>query len=109
MISDLSFCMYYFGIYPKVTLPISPGRLGLTLQFYKTGVGAMITGVDSACTFKDQVNVGDRLITVDESVISKVEDLSRGKRFECLVSRKKCHMHWLSMGFSTPPTKKELG
>mmetsp|Transcript_21126 Transcript_21126/g.38756 ORF Transcript_21126/g.38756 Transcript_21126/m.38756 type:complete len:677 (+) Transcript_21126:72-2102(+) len=62
-----------------VTLPISPGRLGLTLQFYKTGLGAMITGVDSACTFKDQVNVGDRLITVDGSVVSKVEDLSSGK------------------------------
>ena len=29
-----------------VSLPISPGKLGLTLQFYKSGVGAVITSID---------------------------------------------------------------
>ena len=70
----------------------------------------MITGVDSACTFKDQVNVGDRLITVDESVISKVEDLSRGKEVRMFgIAKKMPYVLAFNLGFSTPPTKKELG
>mmetsp|Transcript_38375 Transcript_38375/g.80445 ORF Transcript_38375/g.80445 Transcript_38375/m.80445 type:complete len:617 (+) Transcript_38375:105-1955(+) len=59
-------------------LPISPGKLGISLQFCKDEVGAIIFAIDATCTFKDYIEVGDRLITVDGNVISKAEDISGG-------------------------------
>ena len=60
---------------PMVTLPISSGRLGLTLQFSKSHAGAIITAIDPACTFRDRIDVGYKLMTIDGVVINKKEEV----------------------------------
>jgi len=59
-------------------LAVSPGKLGITLQFVKEG-GAVIRICHPACAFKDKVQIGDRIITIDGRHISKTEDLHVGK------------------------------
>ena len=66
-----------------VSLPISSGRLGLTLRFpaveegegggggagsSKRRLGVIVASVGPACTFKDRVSVGDKLILVDATL-----------------------------------------
>ncbi|KAL7535623.1 hypothetical protein ACHAXR_006617 [Thalassiosira sp. AJA248-18] len=85
-----------------INLPISVGRLGVTLQFYKSAVGAVVTAVDPACTFRDKINVGDRLVTIDGSVVSSVEDLAKGKdknmrMFGIAKKKPYASRHYLSM------------
>ena len=60
-----------------LTLTISPGRLGLTLQVDAVG-GAVVTSVDPACTFGNQVDVGDRLIMIDGRPVESADDLYTG-------------------------------
>jgi len=60
-----------------LTLTISPGRLGLTLQVDAVG-GAVVTSVDPACTFGNQVDVGDRLILIDGRPVESADDLYTG-------------------------------
>jgi hypothetical protein len=59
-------------------LTVSPGRLGLTLSIDGEG-GALITNVDPACTFRGQVVIGDRIMTVDGEKVYTLEDAKRGK------------------------------
>lgn len=59
-------------------LTVSPGRLGLTLSI-DGEVGALITNIDPACTFRGQVGVGDRIMTVDGEKVYTLEDAKRGK------------------------------
>jgi len=83
-----------------ISLPVSPGRLGLCLGFDKVGAGAVITAMDPACTFRDQIEVGDRLIMVDGNVITKMEDLSKGqekKEVRVFEFAKKYHNTYLSL------------
>ena len=61
----------------KIALPVSAGRLGLTLQFSETS--AIIAAINPACTFKDQINVGDSLESIDGVKVTKKEDLEVGK------------------------------
>ncbi len=61
-------------------LTVSPGRLGLTLEMMKEeGEGAIIKAIDPACTFLGQVEVGDRILTIDGEMVTKLEDLLVGK------------------------------
>ena len=62
-----------------ITLPITSGRLGLTLEFSESYNGALITAIDPACAFKDHIDVDDRLLTIDGVMINKKEDLMGGK------------------------------
>lgn len=60
-------------------LIVSPGRLGLTLKIDKELGGATITEIDNACTFKGQLEVGDRIVTIDGVKVTKVADLQVNK------------------------------
>ena len=83
-----------------ISLPVSPGRLGLTLEFpesqSKQGgseVWCVITAIESNCPFKDYISVGDRLLTIDGVMVSKAEDFEAGRdkdvrTFRFLVSKK---------------------
>lgn len=62
-----------------ITLPISRGRLGVTLQLSNSAMGAEVTEIDPACTFKASVAKGDRLMAIDDRVIARTEDLAVGK------------------------------
>ena len=59
-------------------LTVSPGRLGLTLAIVPTG-GAQIVAIDPACTFRGQIHVGDRIVTIDGIKVNKLEDVAVGK------------------------------
>ena len=56
-------------------LTVSPGKLGLTIRVDKTLGGCTITAIDPACTFKDRVEVGDRIVTIDGQKVTKIADL----------------------------------
>lgn len=56
-------------------LTVSPGKLGLTIRVDKTLGGCMITAIDPACKFKDRVEVGDRIVTIDGQTITKIADM----------------------------------
>ncbi len=62
-------------------LTVSPGRLGLTLNVNKNDPenGAVITAINPACTFRDQLEVGDRIVTIDGQKVTKIEDLHVNK------------------------------
>jgi hypothetical protein len=60
-------------------LIVSPGRLGLTLKIDKVLGGATITEIDAACTFKGQLEVGDRIVTIDGIKVTKIADLQVNK------------------------------
>ena len=59
-------------------LTVSPGRLGLTITVVKEG-GVVISNIDPACTFRSQVEVGDRIVTIDGKYVLTVGDLQKGK------------------------------
>lgn len=59
-------------------LTVSPGRLGLTLAMVPEG-GARIKHVDPACTFRGQLSVGDRIVTIDGKKIETLEDVQAGR------------------------------
>jgi len=65
----------------NLLLTVSPGRLGLTIKVYKNDPqnGAVITEIDPACTFKNQLEIGDRIVTIDGRKVTKIEDLSLNK------------------------------
>ena len=70
--------------YEWLTLPISRGRLGLTLSFGKgyfgnNNSGIMITAIDEKSALKEHVNVGDWLMMIDNKGVQRVEDLETGK------------------------------
>mmetsp|Transcript_2790 Transcript_2790/g.4114 ORF Transcript_2790/g.4114 Transcript_2790/m.4114 type:complete len:1196 (+) Transcript_2790:84-3671(+) len=56
-------------------LTVSPGKLGLTVRVDKVLGGCTITAIAPACKFKDRVEVGDRIVTIDGQKISKIADL----------------------------------
>ena len=58
---------------------VGPGKLGLTVQFIKSKLGAVITNVRDTCPFKDEVKVGYRIVTMDRIRVSKLADLSIGQ------------------------------
>lgn len=57
-------------------LTVTPGRLGLTLSLILDDVvgGAEITRIDKECTFLKQVKVGDRILTIDGTPVTKLQD-----------------------------------
>ena len=65
-------------------LTISPGRLGITVQFVEAGLsspapaGAVITRVDPHCSFGERVSAGDRLVSIDGRPVSDASDLAAG-------------------------------
>jgi len=59
-------------------LTVSPGRLGLTLVIVPDG-GAKIKNIDPACTFRGQLQIGDRIVTIDGKKIRTLEDVKVGK------------------------------
>ena len=60
-------------------LIVSPGKLGLTLKIDKVLGGATIAEIDDACTFKGQLDVGDRIVTIDGQKVTNVADLQVNK------------------------------
>ena len=56
-------------------IEVGPGQLGLTVKFMKSKEGAVITGVRDTCSFKDNVKVGNRVVTMDGIRVSKLADL----------------------------------
>jgi hypothetical protein len=63
---------------PLILLTVRPGKLGLTVKMSKPSGpgGALITGIDySSCTFANQVEIGDRLVTIDGSPITHCSEL----------------------------------
>ncbi len=51
-----------------------PGKLGLTLQIDHVLGGATITAIDSDCKLKGQIEVGDRVTSIDDHVITQTAD-----------------------------------
>jgi hypothetical protein len=51
-----------------------PGKLGLTLKIDAELGGAMITAVDSESTLNGRIQVGDRIISIDDHVITQISD-----------------------------------
>ncbi|KAK1737936.1 hypothetical protein QTG54_011230 [Skeletonema marinoi] len=80
----VGFCSWYLARIndakkeASLVLAVCPGRLGLTLtlKIDTTSGGAMITEIDPACMFKDKIEVGDRIVTIDNHKITKISDLS---------------------------------
>mmetsp|Transcript_6664 Transcript_6664/g.15113 ORF Transcript_6664/g.15113 Transcript_6664/m.15113 type:complete len:805 (+) Transcript_6664:156-2570(+) len=63
-----------------MSLPVSAGHLGLSFRFLIPGtIGATITAIDPACTFKDRIKVGDQLVSIDGVDVKTVEDFELGK------------------------------
>jgi len=60
------------------TVVASPGRLGLSVAFLDNGSGAVIKKINPTCTFKDEVQVGDRVVTIDGKSICDFADLRIG-------------------------------
>jgi len=55
------------------------GKLNLKVNFFPNQVGAVITAIYESCTFKHQINVGDRIVTINGyHKVAKFEDLSIG-------------------------------
>ncbi len=54
---------------------VTPGKIGLTLGIDKTLGGATITKVDPTCRFKEQLSIGDRIVTIDGFRITTIADL----------------------------------
>ena len=65
---------------PSLYITVSPGgKLGLTLGKIDEDLGgATITAIDSACTFIEQVTIGDRLVTINDNVITSELDFIVG-------------------------------
>jgi hypothetical protein len=61
---------------PLLLLTVTPGRLGLTLSLILDDVvgGAEITRIAKECTFLKQVQVGDRILTIDGKPVTKLQD-----------------------------------
>ena len=59
-----------------ITVP--PGRLGLTLKIVPEG-GAEITKINPACSLREQVHIGDRIVAVDGEKVITMEDVKVGK------------------------------
>jgi len=56
-------------------LTVSPGKLGLTVKVDRILGGCTITAIALTCTFKDHVETGDRLVTIDGQKITQIADL----------------------------------
>jgi len=63
----------------SLLLTVSPGTLGLVLKIDKELGGATVTAIDSKCTFQDRIEVGDRIITIDDHDITGIDDFSMNK------------------------------
>mmetsp|Transcript_4032 Transcript_4032/g.9102 ORF Transcript_4032/g.9102 Transcript_4032/m.9102 type:complete len:316 (-) Transcript_4032:128-1075(-) len=62
----------------RVSVQAPPGRLGLAVQFANDKEGAIVSAVHEACSFKNKVNVGDRIMMIDGNSLSRPEDLAIG-------------------------------
>jgi len=60
-------------------LAVSPGKLGITLNFLVDRRGPVITAINPACSFKNDIEIGNRLICIDGRKITKPADLHVGK------------------------------
>lgn len=67
-----------------LTLTVSPGRLGLTLSMTSKDEvgGAVITNIDPACKFLNQIEVGDRIFTIDGKRVVSLNDVINGNERE---------------------------
>jgi len=59
-------------------LVISPGKLGLTLQFINDTKGATICKINSLCNFKNEIKVNDRVVSIDGLVLTNSSQLQIG-------------------------------
>ena len=55
-------------------IDVPPGRLGLTLLIDKILGGATISAMDADCPLLGQVDVGDRVLSIDDQLLTKAED-----------------------------------
>ena len=63
----------------SMLLTVSPGTLGLVLKIDKELGGATVNAIDPACTFKDRIEVGDRIVTIDDYEVSDITDFNVNK------------------------------
>lgn len=61
-----------------ISFEVSAGRLGLSVNFSDKKEGAMISEIHDTCMFKNQVNVGDRILAIDGHSLCRPEDLAIG-------------------------------
>ena len=59
-------------------LVISPGKLGLTLQFMNDTKGATICKINPLCNFQDDVKINDRIVSIDGLLITNSSQLQIG-------------------------------
>lgn len=61
------------GTTPTSFLSVPPGKIGLLLSVDSSG--ATVAKIEADCRFRDQVEVGDRIVTIDGVRITKAADL----------------------------------
>eukprot|EP00984_Skeletonema_dohrnii_P023592 scaffold12683_cov144-Skeletonema_dohrnii-CCMP3373.AAC.3 len=76
----------------SITVP--KGRLGLTLKIDKKLGGATITEIGLTCTFKESIEVGDRVVDIDNHKINTIPDLrvNEDKTRQLRIVKKKSKM-----------------
>ena len=76
-----------------IAIPLSKGALGVSVKFCKSADSAVITEILPTCTFRDRIEVGDRLVTVDGKIVSSEKDLPKGTATKVLGVAKirSCH------------------
>mmetsp|Transcript_7099 Transcript_7099/g.11858 ORF Transcript_7099/g.11858 Transcript_7099/m.11858 type:complete len:445 (-) Transcript_7099:40-1374(-) len=62
-----------------VVMEAPPGKLGITLKMDDVLGGATITVIDSDSILKDHVEVGDRVLSIDDHVITQTSDFGINK------------------------------
>eukprot|EP00970_Alexandrium_tamarense_P001116 scaffold114_cov200-Alexandrium_tamarense.AAC.86 len=62
--------------YSVFRLRVSPGRLGISVDFKEGRSGAFVSAIDSNCAFKDKICVGDIIMESNDKKVTRVQDLS---------------------------------
>eukprot|EP00984_Skeletonema_dohrnii_P009253 scaffold3529_cov101-Skeletonema_dohrnii-CCMP3373.AAC.3 len=58
----------------KVSLAVAPGKLGLSLKMDKQRGGALIVSIHPRCAFYGRVDVGDRIVYIDDRRVRQMDD-----------------------------------
>eukprot|EP00984_Skeletonema_dohrnii_P019430 scaffold9282_cov76-Skeletonema_dohrnii-CCMP3373.AAC.1 len=58
----------------KVSLAVAPGRLGLSLKMDKQRGGALIMSIHPRCAFHGRIDVGDRIVYIDDRKVRHMDD-----------------------------------
>ncbi|KAL7500622.1 hypothetical protein ACHAWT_011254 [Skeletonema menzelii] len=74
-----------------IVVDVPPGKLGITIRTDRTLGGVTIIKVDESCAVRDQIQVGDRIVSVDGKDITFTSDVTvnkdKGRKF--IITRKK--------------------